>query len=203
MDTATLLTFAAAYLIATASPGPGIAAVVAQALGAGFAATLPMVAGLVLGDLVYLAFAAFGLALVASHLGALFILVKWAGAAYLLYMAYKLWTAPETGPGEAETAGRSPLRTFLAGLSMTLGNPKVIMFFLALLPTLVDLEHLTALGFLELCGLAALILTGVACAYAGLAARARHLLRSPAAVRLMNRGAGAVMAGAAVSIAAR
>jgi len=176
---------------------------VAGALAQGFWRTLPMVAGLAIGDLLYLAAAAFGLAVLAAELGTLFLLVKWAGAAYLLYMAWGLWTAPAEGPQVAAAASRSPWRGFLVALSVTLGNPKTMVFYLALLPTLIDLETLTLLGFAELAGLVVVILFAVMGAYAALAARARGLLRSPRALRLMNRGAGAVMAGAAVSIAAR
>jgi threonine/homoserine/homoserine lactone efflux protein len=202
MDAATLITFALALAIAAATPGPGVAAVVARALGNGFVGTLPMVAGLVVGDLLYLGFAAFGLALVAHEFGALFLLIKWLGAAYLLYLAWAMWTAPAEAP-ESPSAEPSRRRSFLAGLSVTFGNPKVMVFYLALLPTLVDLTHLTALGFVAIALIVVAVLCVVITAYAALAARARTLFRNPRAVRILNRGAGTVMVGAAVSIAAR
>ena len=94
MTLPTLLAFALAFFVAAASPGPGMAAVVARGLGGGFRGAFPMVLGLVLGDLVFLTTAAFGLAAVARTFGALFTLVKYAGAAYLLFLAWKLWTTP-------------------------------------------------------------------------------------------------------------
>ena len=202
MDPMTLVAFALAFAVAAATPGPGIAALVARSLGGGFAAALPMIAGLVLGDLVYLSLAVFGLAVAAAKMGAVFLVIHWVGALYLLYMAYRLWTAPalEAGAGSG-VAGR--FRPFLAGLSVTLGNPKVMVFYLALLPNLVDLRRVDAPAFAELAGIVLVVLTAVMLAYAALADRARALIRSPRAARLLNRGAAAVMAGAAASIAAR
>src|SRR5688572_30041372 len=93
MDLITLVTFTIAYAIAVLVPGPGVAAVVARALGGGFKGAFPMVLGILAGDLVYFVFAAFGLATIATHFGPLFVVVRWAGAAYLLFIAYKFWTA--------------------------------------------------------------------------------------------------------------
>jgi threonine/homoserine/homoserine lactone efflux protein len=99
-----------------------------------------------------------------------------------------------TGPGG---------RLFLTGLAIDLGNPKVIVFFLALSPTVVDLARLTPLGFAELAGRMFAIASGVLTAYALAAARARRLFTSPRTVRVANRGSAAIMAGAAVGIVAR
>jgi threonine/homoserine/homoserine lactone efflux protein len=92
---------------------------------------------------------------------------------------------------------------FLAGLAVNTGNPKNIVFFLALLPTVVDVGTLTPLGFFELAMIITVIAFSVLIAYAFAAARARRLFTAPGAVRLLNRSSGAVMAGAAVTIAAR
>ena len=70
------LTYAIALAIAAAIPGPGVIAIVARALGAGLRPTLPMLFGLVLGDVVYLAAAILGLAYVASTFGTLFVVIN-------------------------------------------------------------------------------------------------------------------------------
>lgn len=205
MDLAGLLLFAAAYVVATASPGPGVAAVVARVLARGPRGAPAFIAGFVAGDLLWFGLAATGLAVLAQAFAAVFLAIKWAGAAYLLYLAWKLWTAPAR-PVEDTKAEAAPSaeggRLFLAGLALTLGNPKVIVFFLALLPTVVDLDRLTPAGFAEIAALIAVILSAVLAGYAAAAARARRLLSSPRALRLVNRGTGAVMAGAAVTVAA-
>ena len=204
MDLAGLLVFAAAYLMATASPGPGVAAVVARTLARGPAGSAGFIAGFVLGDLVWFTVAASGLALLAEAFAALFTAVRYAGAAYLLFLAWKLWTAPAVPAADAPPPRpEKGWRLFLAGLAITLGNPKVIVFFLALLPTVLDLRALTPGRFAAVALLSAAILSCVLAAYTAAAARARRLLSSPRAVRAANRGSGAAMAGAAVAVASR
>ncbi|TCT12013.1 threonine/homoserine/homoserine lactone efflux protein [Tepidamorphus gemmatus] len=203
MDTTSLVAFALALGLAAAIPGPGIAAIVGRALGTGFRPTLPMMAGLIVGDLVYLSAAALGLGVIAASFGTVFVIIRWLGAAYLVYLAIRLWTAkPEHGVIAARTGG-GPVSTFLAGLAVTLGNPKVILFYLAVLPTIVDLGGLTALAFAEMSAVVILDLVVVIGAYAALAARARRMFESAAARRRLNRLAGASMMGAAAAIAAR
>ena len=89
-----------------------------------------------------------------------------------------------------------------AGLAITLGNPKIMMFYTALLPTIVDLAHLTPLGWAELTATMMAVLMALDLAWVGLAARARRLLRTHRAVRMANRCSAGVMAGAAAAIAA-
>ena len=202
MTAAGFAVFAVAYFVAVASPGPGVAALVARVLARGPRGVGAFIGGYVAGDLVWFAVAATGLAVVAHTLGWLFAAIRYAGAAYLLYLAWKAWHAPAEVRG-ATVADEGAPRLFLAGLALTLGNPKVILFFLALLPTLVDLARLDLATALELAALMAAILGGTLAAYPLAAARARRLFTSPRALRLVNRGTGAVMAGAAVAVAAR
>jgi threonine/homoserine/homoserine lactone efflux protein len=204
MDLVTLAAFAIAFAIAVAVPGPGIAAVVARALGGGFWGAVPMVVGILAGDLVYLAFAVFGLAAIAAWFGPIFVVVRWAGAAYLLYIAWRFWTAQPGTEQVRAKRGENWWKTFLSGLALTMGNPKTIVFYLALLPTVIPLDKpITALGFSELVGIVVVILLGICCAYAALAAAAREFFTSGRAVRRLNRTAGAIMASAAVLVVAR
>jgi threonine/homoserine/homoserine lactone efflux protein len=204
MSIAGLLLFCVAYAVATASPGPGIAAVLARVLGRGLRGVPAFIAGFVVGDLVWFTVAATGLAVLAQTFAALFMAIKYAGAAYLLYLAWKLWTAPaQQTEVAADRRTDSSWRLFLGGLSVTLGNPKVIVFFVALLPTVIDLADLSVTGFVEIALLIVVILSSVLTVYALAAAGARRLFTSPRSIRVMNRGTGTVMAGAAVEIAAR
>jgi threonine/homoserine/homoserine lactone efflux protein len=204
MDLAGLVVFGTALLVAAASPGPGIAALVARVLGRGPRGAVAFSAGLAVGDVVWLACAVVGLAALAEAFHGLFLAIKYAGVAYLAYLAYRIWTAPvEARALAAETAREHPFRLFLAGLALTLGNPKVMVFYLALLPTILDLSRVTVWGFAELVGVTLSVLAVVFAAYALAAARARRLFTSPKALRALNRATGATMAGAAVAIAAR
>ncbi|HEY4202700.1 MAG TPA: LysE family translocator [Devosiaceae bacterium] len=203
MDIFTLFAFTIAYAIAVLVPGPGVAAVVARALGGGFAAAFPMVLGILAGDLVYLVFAVFGLAAIAHYFNAVFIIVRFAGAAYLLYIAWKFWSAK---PGTEQIGPRAEehwSRTFLAGFSLTLGNPKTIVFYLALLPTVVPLDQMNPLAFTELVAIVIVVLLIIGCGYAFLASRARDFFKSAKALRRLNRTAGVMMAAAAGFVAVR
>ena len=196
MDIFTLTAFTIAYLIALIVPGPGVAAIVARALGGGFKSAMPMVFGILAGDLVYFLFAVFGLAAIATYFGPVFVIVRWAGAAYLLYIAWKFWTA-KPGSEQMKPKREDALKTFLAGFSLTMGNPKTIVFYLAILPTVVPLGQMNPLAFVELTAIVVICLLIVGCAYAGLAAAARDLFRSEKALGRLNKTAGAMMAGAA------
>ena len=204
MDLTALLIFTGALLVAAVSPGPGIVALVARVISGGLAGIVPFVAGLILGDLIWLAAAVLGLAVVAHTFRELFVAIKFAGAAYLLYLAYRMWTAPAQAMDATEPSSRGGSASlFLAGSSVSLGNPKVIGFYLALLPNLIDLGHVDLFGYAELAGLCIAVLTVVLGAYALAAARARALFTSRRAVRLFNRTGGTLMAGAAIVVASR
>ena len=96
-----------------------------------------------------------------------------------LYLAWRMWSAPVTvrQHGPAPRADSS-VRMFLAGLAVTLGNPKIMVFYLALLPTIIDVAGITLLAWLELTGTMLVILAVIDLAYIVLAARARRLLNS-------------------------
>lgn len=204
MDLVTLAAFTIAYAIAVLVPGPGVAAVVARALGGGFKAAFPMVLGILAGDLVYLVFALFGLAAIATWFGPVFVVIKWASALYLLYIAWQFWSAK---PGSEQIGAKrdaSRWKTFLSGFMLTMGNPKTIVFYLALLPTVVPLDKpITAIGFTELTAIVVVVLLIIGCAYAGLAAAARDFFTSSRALRNLNRTAATIMAGAAAFVIAR
>jgi threonine/homoserine/homoserine lactone efflux protein len=204
MDITALLIFAGALLVAAASPGPGILALVARVIGAGPAGVAPFVVGLILGDLVWLAAAVLGLAALAQTFHHAFLVLKYVGALYLLYLAVRMWTAPAQAHDVAALPPRGGAAgLFLSGLSVTLGNPKVVGFYLALLPNLIDLGRAGLFGYAELAGVSVLVLTIVFGAYAMAAGRARVWFRSARTARLFNRTSGALMAGAAVAVATK
>ena len=203
MDHTRLLVFAAAYFAALVLPGPGVTALVARVLARGTHGVPAFIAGFVAASLLWFTIAATGLAVLASTFATVFIAIRYAAAAYLLYLAWKLWNAVPRAFDATAAVPEDRGRLFLTGLAINLGNPKVIVFFLALLPTVVDLGNLTVLGFAELALIIVAVVSGVLTAYALAAARARRLLTSPRTVRLVNRGSGAIMAGAAVTIATR
>ena len=203
MTYANLLVFALALCVAAGSPGPSIAALVARVLTNGLRDVLPFLAAMWLGEALWLSCAVAGLAVVARTLGVVFLLIKFVGVAYLLYLAWKMWFAPtEVSKGELPS-GQSAWRMFGAGLTVTLGNPKIMVFYLALLPTLVDLDRVRGTAWLELTAVTVVVLMTVDLAWALLAVRARRLLTSRKAVKIANRASATMMAGAAAVIAAQ
>jgi threonine/homoserine/homoserine lactone efflux protein len=202
MTVANLLVFALALIVAAGSPGPSIAALVARVLTHGLREVLPFLAAMWLGEALWLACAVAGLAVIARTLGVVFVVIKLIGVAYLLYLAWKMWFAPtQVSKGEMPS-GQSPWRMFGAGLTITLGNPKIMVFYLALLPTIVDLNRVGAAAWIELTAVTLLVLMSVDFAWALLAVRARRLLTSRKAVKIANRASATMMAGAAAVIAA-
>jgi len=198
-----LLTFCAVYALTVASPGPGVAAVIARGLAHGMKGTPAFIAGFLAGDLVWFGIAATGLAALAKTAATLFVAIKWIGVLYLLYLAYKLWTAPAERV-EVKSDGREHgWRAFMASFMLTLGNPKAILFFLALLPTVIDMTTLNFVSIVEISVAMCIVQPAVLIVYSLLAAKARELFTTPRSVRRLNRASGVAMAGAAALVATR
>ena len=132
-----------------------------------------------------------------------FIAIKWAGVAYLFWLAWKMWFARTETACEELPQASSSWKMFLTGISITIGNPKIMMFYVALLPTILDLASVTLVGWLELTVTLLLVLAIVDLAWVFLAARARRLLKSPRAMKIANRLSAGMIGGAAVAIATR
>lgn len=208
MELSSLLVFAGALMVAAGSPGPSIAALVARVLTGGWRGVLPFLAAMWIGEAIWLSLAVWGLAAIAESLQLVFTVIKYLGVAYLLYLAWRMWFAPIDVTGaelqdEAPPSARSGRKLFAAGMAVTLGNPKIMVFYLALLPAIIDLGTITLVGWAELTAIMLAVLTAVDLGWALAAAQARRLLRTPRTLRLANRLSAGVMAGAATAIAAR
>jgi threonine/homoserine/homoserine lactone efflux protein len=105
--------------------------------------------------------------------------------------------------GSELPSARSPWRMFVAGLLVTLGNPKIMMFYLALLPTIIDVSRIGTVAWFELTLTMLIVLMAVDFGWALLATRARKLLTTRRAVKIANRASATVMAGVAAAIATR
>ncbi len=203
MTLAALLAYSGALFIAAAIPGPGVTAIVARALGSGFRETFFMGLGLVLGDTIYLTAVILGLAVVAQAFSEVFIVIKIAGALYLGYIAWKLWTA---GLLAADISARKPNgagMSFLSGLLVTLGNPKAMLFYIALVPTLIDIDHIGIREYAMLIAATVIVPLIALVPYMLLASRARAFLKKPKALRILNRVAASILASTAAFIAVR
>ncbi len=195
------LSFLLAIFIFSITPGPGVFAILARALMSGTSACFFLALGMVISDMVYLILACYGLAALAEHWSEAFTVVRIVGAAYLIYLGVKMWRASrQPFSAEFETKEKTGL-SFLQGFIISASNPKVILFYIAFLPTFMDLTVLThsdiaLAAFLTLIGLMA----GLMLIAAG-ASSARRYIHSPRGQKTLNRTAGTVMIGAGTFLA--
>jgi threonine/homoserine/homoserine lactone efflux protein len=197
----TWLAFAAASAVLLVIPGPTILLVLSYALGRGWRVAAPVAAGVALGDLTAMTLSMLGLGVLLAQSAALFTVLKWIGAAYLVWLGVKLWRAGATLEAEPRTDAGSRARMMAHAWLVTTLNPKSLIFFVAFLPQFIDPARpfwpQMAIFEATFVGLAFLNAFG----YALLGARARRLATSPRALRLVNRAGGTALIGAGAAAA--
>ena len=191
------LAFAAASAVMLAIPGPTILLVISYALGHGRRTAGATVAGVALGDFTAMTASMLGLGALLATSAAIFTVLKWAGAAYLVWLGIKLWRAPVTIGAEGEAqAEEKPGRIFAHAYVVTALNPKSIVFFVAFLPQFLDLSQpmLPQMAIFEITFLTLAALN--AFSYALLASAARKTIRKPSVQKVVNRTGGTLLIGA-------
>lgn len=200
MEPWVLLAFVPAGLALNLTPGADMMFTLAQGLKGGPRAGMAANAGIAVGGMVHTVIAGLGLgALVAAHPLA-FDVIRWAGVAYLLWLAVQ---ALRAGPMVArDVAVRSLGRVFLDGLLVNLLNPKVILFILAFLPQFVDPSRAVLPQFLVLglvFSLGGLVVNGVVAVFAG--GVGQRLAGSAVFARWLGRVGAVIFAGLALRLA--
>lgn len=195
-----LLTFAVASLIFVLTPGPGIFAVIAKSMTQGAKAVLGMTVGMAVGDVTFMVLSVYGLSALASNFHELFVVVRIIGAGYLFYLAYKMWTTlPEPFTATLQPNSRhGALGSFMAGLFISLSNPKVILFYVSLLPSFFPVATLNHIDTLMISGITFISVIIGLMAYALLADYTQRQLRKPDSRRIFNRAGASLMGGAGV-----
>ena len=196
------LAFIAAMIVFAASPGPGNFAVIAQAISKGSRSAFALLTGITFGDLTYLLGAFYGLGYIASELELVFIFIKYAGALYLLWMAYQAFTSPVEGADLTQVKAKTG-RTLITGFTISISNPKVIVFYLAFLPTFLDLKAATSTDIFLVMALTVLVIYGVIGFYIISAAKLRTKLNQPLARRWFNRISGGMLTAAGIAVVTR
>ena len=152
-DTPLLLAFVGASLLLAITPGPAVVYVVARTLAQGRACGLSSVAGVALGNLANALAAALGLAALFAVSAAAFTAVKWAGAAYLVYLGVRMWRTAAPAVDTAPQVPAQPLRrVFRDGFLVAVLNPKTTLFFAAFLPQFMDSHGSALMQTLALAG---------------------------------------------------
>lgn len=203
MTTAALLAYALALLVAVATPGPAVLAVVATGVAKGARPALALGLGVAAGDIALVALALLGLAAAATAFGWAFSLVKYAGAAWLIWLGIRMWRAPIRAPAAGQEGDGRALRHAGLGAAIALGNPKAILFHASLMPLLIDMARLTLAGAGLIIAIVAIVNLVAMSGLALLAGGAARWLRTPERIRLVNRVGGATMIGTGALIAAR
>lgn len=200
MDLATLASFGAAFFVFAASPGPDNMTIVARTMSNGPSAGIAYGVGTVIGILLFLIIASFGLSMIAAEMGVALTILKYAGAAWLVWMGITLWTAPFDAPPTRPLHERLDLFSgFLTGVMLNLGNPKMPLFYLALLPNFIG----AGLSSQDIGALALVILVVEILVIGGhvmLASRARVLFQTPQVMRRVKRVAGGTLIGCGIAV---
>jgi len=191
------LSFFLAIFIFGITPGPGVFAILARALVSGARSCFWLALGMVISDIIYLVLACYGLATLAEHWGEAFTVVRIVGAGYLIYLGIKMWLAArqQNLPSGVPVKEKTSL-SFLQGFIISASNPKVILFYIAFLPTFIDLTLLTRTDITLAAALTLIgLMAGLMLIAAG-ASSARRYVQSERGHKTLNRTAGSVMIGA-------
>jgi threonine/homoserine/homoserine lactone efflux protein len=200
MSLTTWAAFTTASAILLVIPGPTILLVVSYAIGSGLRAALPAVIGVALGDLTAMTLSLLGLGALLAASATLFTVLKWCGAAYLVWLGIKLWRAGAQFQA-APRSGAPALRMVAHAWLVTTLNPKSLTFFVAFLPQFLDPrgDLLTQMVVFEATFVALAFLNALG--YALAASQARGFFAKPSRVRLMNRVGGSLLIGAGAAAA--
>lgn len=192
-------TFAAASAVLLIIPGPTILLVVSYALGQGWRTALPMAVGVALGDFTAMTLSMLGIGALLAASATVFTLLKWIGAAYLIYLGIKLFRAGGTLNAEPRSDAVSAAKMLGHAWLVTALNPKSITFFVAFLPQFLDrnADFLTQMVIFEATFLA--LAFANAFGYALIAARARNLVRNRKAIGIFNKAGGSLLIGAGIA----
>ncbi|MBI2256419.1 MAG: LysE family transporter [Proteobacteria bacterium] len=194
----TWLAFSAASALLMIIPGPTILLVISYALGQGWRAALPMAIGVALGDFTAMTLSMLGLGALLATSATIFTILKWMGAAYMVWLGIKLWRAGGSLNASPRSDGTSMVRMLGHAWLVTALNPKSIIFFVAFLPQFLDPhgDFLTQMLIFESTFL--VLAFGNALGYAAVASRARQAIRNERLVSTANKVGGSLLIGAGI-----
>ena len=184
-------------------PGPAIFAIVGRSLATGLKSALKLIAGILLGDLFYITIVIFGMAAIGEILGELFYVIRMIGASYIILLGLTLWFKDLKFINLAKDDEEPDrYKTLLAGFSITLGNPKAILFHLGLLPTFFNLAIINIQDAILIIFIFVAVLGSCLTIYAYVASKARRFFRDQRRMRILNRTAGTMLIGTGIIVAA-
>ncbi|MGV0993994.1 MAG: homoserine/homoserine lactone efflux protein [Mycobacterium sp.] len=193
------LAFVGASIAISVSPGAGAVQSMATGLSHGLRRGSWSIAGLQLGLLLQLAIVAVGLGAAVAKSMTAFTIIKWAGVAYLVYLAVRQWRAATEDLGEGiEVADGGRLKLLMRGFLVNITNPKALVFLLAVLPQFVEPARPLLPQYAMIAATMVIVDVIVMCGYTGLASRLLGWLRTPKQQTIVNRTMSGLFATAAV-----
>ena len=184
-------------------PGPGVVVVVARALDSGFRQGLATAMGILSGDFIFIALAIFGLAALAEVMGSFFVIIKYAGAAYIIYLGYQLITSGNNDSARPELKPANYSTNYMVGLATSVSNPKVTLFYLSFFPAFLDLENISITDVGLLFFIATFSVGLVMAGYAYVAAKTKSSFAASPKTKYLKFGSGALLIGGGVFVALR
>lgn len=197
------VTFFVSIFIFAITPGPGVFAILAKAMVEGPKKCIMMALGMVASDLLYLQLACFGLATIADNWSDIFLIIRYLGAGYLIYLGYKMITTfTHNQPlSNQQKSQQTPLTSFSHGFLISASNPKVILFYVSFLPTFIDLTRLHGSDLILISVLSSIALMMAIMLVAYSASRLANVIKTPIAQQRLNKTAGSIMIAAGAYLA--
>ena len=180
----------AAMLVLAYLPSVSVLAVAARAAASGFSHGVAATLGIILGDILFILLAVFGLSAIAEHWDGAFVWLKYLGGAYLIWIGITLWRQTPQAVEAGEVAESSLWSSFVTGLLITLADQKAILFYLGFFPAFLDLTALSAwdIGVVMLIAIVSIAIAKLTYAY--LAHKAGVLIGASASRALMLLAGG-------------
>ncbi len=193
MDYEILAGFLVGMIILSATPGPGVFASISKAVSNGFKSSLLFISGLVIGDSIFLILAYIGISAISEAMGEMFFIIRIAGGVYLIFLGIKTFKKTNLNIELNGRVKKSKYQTILSGLFLTLGNPKPILFYASVLPTIINFSKVNIADILMMIILITLVSFTVLGSYCYFASLSRKLFIRETSQKKINKAAGALM----------
>ena len=189
-----LITFLIGMIVLAATPGPGVFGSMAKAAAEGFKMSLFFIGGLVLGDIIFLSLALLGLSAISKMMGDKFVAIRIVGGLYLIYLGIKMFRSSPNSTNTKTNLEENKWQTCVSGFLLTLGNPKPILFYASVLPTIINFNEVRLIDALVMMMLVALVSFSVLGTYSYIASLSHKIQLSEKMQTRTNQAAGFVLA---------
>jgi len=189
-----LITFLIGMIVLAATPGPGVFGSMAKAAAEGFKMSLFFIGGLVLGDIVFLSLALLGLSAISKMMGDMFVAIRIVGGLYLIYLGIKMFRSSPNSTNTKTNREENKWQTWVSGFLLTLGNPKPILFYASVLPTIINFNEVRWIDALVMMTLVALVSFSVLGTYSYIASLSHKIQLNGKMQTRTNQAAGFVLA---------